>query len=1069
MDHSAQADQLESLGIGYRDKYQRTGAIKDLETAIQQFQEALDATPENHSARAGRLHFLGVGYRDRYQRTGTMEDLETAIQRLQEALDITPENHSDFAGRLNTLGVGYRDRYQITGAMEDLETAIHRFQEALDITPENHPNLASRLQCLGIGYQDRYHRMGEIKDLETAIQRFQEALDATPENHSIRADWFQSLGIGYRDRYQRIGAIKDLETAIQQSQKAVDATPEYHPARAGRLESLGVGYRDKYQRMGAMEDLETAIQQFQEALDTTPENHLDLAGRFNSLGVGYRDRYQRTGAIEDLEMAIQQSQKAVDATPKKHSVRAGRLESLGIGYRNRYQRIGAIEDLEIAIQQFEEALDETPENHPARAGRLESLGIGYSDRYHRIGAMEDLEIAIQRFQEALDTTPENHSIRAARFQTLGIVYNDRYQRTGAIEDLEITIQRFQEAVDATPQNHPAQADRLQSLGVGYRNKYKRTGALKDLETAIQHFTESIDQISSPVRARLQSSKILLELYAVGTSWSSAYQVASKSLLLIPLLTPRSLQNSDKQHLLADIVGMASDGAAIALNLGRDPFDALKFLEQGRGVLATSLQEIRTETLELEEKHLELAKEFDSLRQQLDSPIANLVYERHAPSGQDQTSKRNDASKRLNEVIEEIRQQDGFRDFLLPPSKEEMVAAARLGSIVVINVSKYRCDAILVEKHQIRLLHLPDLSKKEIEEKSVEILGTPKVLEWLWDVAVHPILEALGFIQPPSDGNWPHVWWITTGPLSKFPLHAAGYHSKPSMESTLDRVMSSYSSSIKTIIHARRRSVVNNMLHTPAHALLVAMKVTPGCSSLLFAEEEIVALNTLCKSMDLIPLEAEAQMESVKSHLPKCKIFHFAGHGHTNLTDPSQSSLLLEDGRLTVATLLEMNLRESSPFLAYLSACGTGQIGDEKFFDESIHLISAYQLAGFRHVIGTLWEVNDESCVDMTKITYGVIQDRGITDESICRGLHEAVRKLRTCWLDGSSEKRRVRKRRQLEKDKASLECNQGTRNVSSKERDTRLPRSVLEDDSDEGEDEKSRGPLHWVPYVHFGV
>ncbi|CCD51204.1 hypothetical protein BofuT4_P085660.1 [Botrytis cinerea T4] len=998
--------------------------MEDLETAIQQFQEALDTTPENHLDLAGRFNSLGVGYRDRYQRTGAIEDLEMAIQQSQKAVDATPKKHSVRAGRLESLGIGYRNRYQRIGAIEDLEIAIQQFEEALDETPENHPARAGRLESLGIGYQDRYHRIGAMEDLEIAIQRFQEALDTTPENQSIRAARFQTLGIVYNDRYQRTGAIEDLEIAIQQSQKALDATPENHPARAGRLESLGIGYRDRYHKTGAMEDLETAIQRFQEALDATPENHLDLAGRLESLGIGYQDKYQRTGAIEDLETAIQQSQKAFDATP---------------------------------------------DNHPARAGRLTSLGIGYSDRYRRIGAVKDLDTTIQRYQEALDATPENHSARANLLAFLGTGYSDRYQRTEAIEDLEITIQRFQEAVDATPQNHPAQADRLQSLGVGYRNKYQRTGAIKDLETAIQHFTKSIDQISSPVRARLRSSKILLELYAVGTSWSSAYQVASKSLLLIPLLTPRSLQNSDKQHLLADIVGMASDGAAIALNLGRDPFDALKFLEQGRGVLATSLQEIRTETLDLEKQHLELAKEFNSLRQQLDSPIANLVYERHAPSGQDQTSKRNDVSKRLNEVIEEIRQQDGFRDFLLPPSKEEMVAAARLGSIVVINVSKYRCDAILVEKHQIRLLHLPDLSKKEIEEKSVEILGTPKVLEWLWDVAVHPILEALGFIQPPSDGNWPHVWWITTGPLSKFPLHAAGYHSKPSMESTLDRVMSSYSSSIKTIIHARRRSVVNNMLHTPAHALLVAMKVTPGCSSLLFAEEEIVALKTLCKSMNLIPLKAKAQMESVKSHLPKCKIFHFAGHGHTNLTDPSRSSLLLEDGRLTVATLLEMNLRESSPFLAYLSACGTGQIGDEKFFDESIHLISAYQLAGFRHVIGTLWEVNDESCVDMTNITYGVIQDRGITDESICRGLHEAVRKLRTCWLDGSSEKRRVRKRRQLEKDKASLECNQGTRNVSSKERDTRLPRSVLEDDSDEGEDEKSRGPLHWVPYVHFGV
>ncbi|KAF2189925.1 hypothetical protein K469DRAFT_519559, partial [Zopfia rhizophila CBS 207.26] len=68
------------------------------------------------------------------------------------------------------------------------------------------------------------------------------------------------------------------------------------------------------------------------------------------------------------------------------------------------------------------------------------------------------------------------------------------------------------------------------------------------------------------------------------------------------------------------------------------------------------------------------------------------------------------------------------------------------------------------------------------------------------------------------------------------------------------------------------------------------------------------------------------------------------------------------------------------------------------FDESIHLISACQLAGFRHVTGTLWDVNDESCVDMAKTTYQEIIHGGLTDESVCLGLHKATRKLRDHWL-----------------------------------------------------------------------
>jgi len=156
------------------------------------------------------------------------------------------------------------------------------------------------------------------------------------------------------------------------------------------------------------------------------------------------------------------------------------------------------------------------------------------------------------------------------------------------------------------------------------------------------------------------------------------------------------------------------------------------------------------------------------------------------------------------------------------------------------------------------------------------------------------------------------------------------------------------------------------------------------------------LHDLCKLMALNPVEPPARKENIVPSLSECKIFHFSRHGHADDQDPLQSYLLVADKqqeRLTVFNLLTINLRESLPCLAYLSACGTGRIKDDSSVDEGVHLISACQLAGFQHVIGTLWEVNDEICLDIARITYNVIKEKGMEDGSVCWGFHRATTEL----------------------------------------------------------------------------
>ncbi len=61
-------------------------------------------------------------------------------------------------------------------------------------------------------------------------------------------------------------------------------------------------------------------------------------------------------------------------------------------------------------------------------------------------------------------------------------------------------------------------------------------------------------------------------------------------------------------------------------------------------------------------------------------------------------------------------------------------------------------------------------------------------------------------------------------------------------------------------------------------------------------------------------------------------------------------------------------------LAYLSACETASAGLElRLADESIHLASAFLLAGFPNVIATLWQIDDAIAVDVADTFYRGLQ------------------------------------------------------------------------------------------------
>ncbi|KAL3429841.1 CHAT domain-containing protein [Aspergillus tetrazonus] len=1067
-DHPDRIEYLDSIGNRLGDRYSRTGAMTDLEEAIKALQEAVDATPEHHPDCARYLHDLGIQLVSKYSRTGAIADHEKAIKVIQDAVDATPEDHPDRAASLNGLALAHGDMYLRTGAIADLDKAIQVSKDVVKATPEDDPERALYLANLGNRLDDRYSRFGATADLEEAIRLMQEAVAATPGNHPDKAMFSNNLAIMLGNRYSRTGATADLDDAIQVSKKVVDATPDDHPDKPLYLNILAVVLGDRYSRTGETADLDEAIEAIRKAIAATPEDHIDRAIYLNTLGKQLGNRYSRTGATVYIEEAIQVIQEAIDATTEDHLDRAMYLDNLGIRLADRYSRTGAVADLDQAIQVGREAVNARQRDHPSRALYLNNLGARLDDRYSITGATADLEEAIQVMQEAVDATPEDHPNHAMYLNNLGSEFGDRYSITGDIADLNKAIELLQKAVIAVPDDHPDRAVYSINLANQFGDRYSRTKFRADFNAAIAYYESALHQPTALASSRIQAGNNVLQYCAATLDWQHGYEAAHMAVNLIPRLTPRSLETSDKQHMLAEVAGLASDAAAAALNAHKGALTALKLLEQGRGLLAASLEEVRVSILGLQQKYPALAGQFVHLRNILEKPVTRNKSADHESSWQAQARQRYDAEKKFDKLIIEIREKPGFDDFLQAPSEEQIRLTGQNGPIIIINVSRHRCDAIINLQNRIFSLPLPKLKRHDIEENArKDNLGSSRVLEWLWDTVMDPILEALEFTESPPDNNWPHVWWIPTGPLSKFPLHAAGYHHEGTSRTVLDRAMSSYSSSVKAIIHGRRRPVKR---FTSVHATLIAMEYTPGSHRLPFAVEEVRLLHGLCESMDIEPVQPERHKQGILKSLPHCRIFHFAGHGYTDSTDPLKSHLLLSDGKydpFTVENLLEMNLRDHSPFLAYLSACGTGRIGDDRLVDESIHLVSAFQLAGFRHAIGTLWEVNDEICVDMAKITYETMAGANMTDESVCRGLHLATRELRDRSLITSTNCENEQK----VANNVPAHPGRSKTETCDMEGTNRLPRDIVPCDTNvDGDNDISatRRSL-WVPYVHFGV
>jgi CHAT domain-containing protein len=187
------------------------------------------------------------------------------------------------------------------------------------------------------------------------------------------------------------------------------------------------------------------------------------------------------------------------------------------------------------------------------------------------------------------------------------------------------------------------------------------------------------------------------------------------------------------------------------------------------------------------------------------------------------------------------------------------------------------------------------------------------------------------------------------------MHAAGQYRGHKRTCTADYVVSSYIPTISSLTKARNgwkpipRSSLAGLLVCETYADDGSLSRLPG------SEEEACLVRGCFRAAQAQILNAHSPHTSIaelRSLLQGslAHILHLACHGVQD-ADPLSSALLMQDGKLTIEDMLQLNMPNAT--LAYLSACQTAK-GDQNAPDQAVHLAASMLFCGFRSVVGTMW-------------------------------------------------------------------------------------------------------------------
>ncbi|CUM38273.1 CHAT domain-containing protein [Streptomyces gardneri] len=910
---------------------------------------------------------------------------------------------------------------EITG--EDARRATFLYKIVCQVAPHHVPEIVMRVYVqtgdpvvdmrtdnplpaytqLGVNLLKEAETKGDTRLLDDAAELCLVAVRASTQEDVVQAEALVTLGNILTRRYEFTAEEDDLERALVVTRTAEDLIPEGDPCRLKFCSGLGHIAIRKFQLTGDLGMLDEAVRVLREGAYECPGDDTLRAAVLTNLTAALTAQHQAIGRFGAATEALQAQFEAVGITPRDHPDLPSRLMNLaGLLLSHPGEITAEADRYDLAIGLLDDALSLLPDGHPGRPGCLNNLTSAYQARYRLTNEPLDLVAAAEAGVSAVEASAVGHYRRPMMLmgfaQSLK-AFADRFPGSGGL--LDSAVAALHEAYTLLPEGHPGCADVLTGLGAILRDRFTTGGKPADRDGAVRALRGAAAVLSAPARTRARAASAAGDILADAQDFAGATDSYALALEQLELTVWRGLGRADRERLIAEFPSLAANAATCAVRDGK-PERAVELLEQGRGILIAQALETRTDHWQLRAEASELADRLEQVLDELerlpDSPSRTAGWE---PQDRRQADESRAAlARQREEVLKEIRTLPGLEDFLRSPSFDALRAAAEHGPVVLPVASTYGCFALLLTEDGVEVLPL-ETSAEELGGRAVTLAvaldpgHSPfkarstvlDTLAWLWGTVAEPVLGALGRTESIGpDGERPRLWWCPTGIFSQFPLHAAGRDLPDGGVTVSDRVVSSYTPTLRTLLHARDRRRLS--ADADGRGLIVSMPSTPDFRDLPAAADEARDLRGRRPDARLLTGPA-ATAPTVLEALADCSWVHFACHGTQDVAQPSRGALILHDGPLTLRDIV--NLRLPYAEFAYLSACETSR-GGFVLADESISFAAAVQVAGFRDVVGTQWSIDDALAPVVADLVYEHLSRQSTPDPAAA--LDGALRTVR---------------------------------------------------------------------------
>lgn len=903
-------------------------------------------------------------------------------------------------------------RFQESGEPALLDQA----GELLRATLRDARDLRERLSVmsnLAAVLQAQFRATGDAEALGESVDLLQEALASTEATDPVRDALVLNLAAGLHARYELTGDTDALLSCIEivrpdETDKGRDTATQ-----ARRLSLLSAALLDLY-LAGGSQDLDEAVSVARIAVNLTPPEDARLASRLTMLASALSVRSEATQDIADLASAIATARRALALTALPRPQAADLAANLGALLHSRYDLTGSLTDLDEAISLLSKAM--TSQRFP-RGSTLRNLGAALLSRFQQSGNTGDIDEAVTLHEHAVAALPADSGAASDYLADFGRCLIIRYGISRHASDIRKAITAIEEAVRRTPSQHPRMAEYLSALADARFLKFGRDADATAAAMAIDNWQQAAAIVGAGTSVRLRAARAWATTAAQMGNWMSAAAGYEAAIGLLPELLWRSTAEADRSSLHDQLVDLPCDAAACMIEIG-SPERALELLELGRSVLWTWLLGVPTDLDALSRGAPDLAELTGALariRKEIDHTGVPLIHTRGGP--EDIATRRLALAQEWDQLVAQVRSISGFEDFLRPPHADRLLALCSEGPVIVVNMSRLRCDALVLGPHGISVLPLSELTYEDTVGRVngflsvISNLSRPAVLSdshyreriltellaWQWRTIAAPVLDHLGLLQGDQDSTrrLPRIWLCPTGPLAVLPLHAAGLVGPDgSLRGLLDHTVPSYTTTVSQLTDVRRNTTTSE----PGDAmdkrpLLVSLAATPGLPGLPTASREMeFFVRSAARIRPNILSGDEATIASVLALLEGSSWVHFSCHGAAEVDEPWRSGIQLYDGLLTLTDLAA----QEPPALqtVVLSSCQTSAAGMSSA-DESVNLIPAMQSVGARNVVGALWSVRDESAAVVAHHLYRDFNDSPADAARRAAGhLREAVMELR---------------------------------------------------------------------------